>query len=80
MERELRRLREQEGLSAISVVLMHSYGYTQHELEVGKIAERLGFTQISLSHQVMQRVKIVNRGSTCCVDSYLNPHSKLSTL
>jgi len=24
----------------------------------------------------MSRVKIVNRGSTCCVDSYLNPHSK----
>jgi 5-oxoprolinase (ATP-hydrolysing) len=22
----------------------------------------------------MQRVKIVKRGQTCCVDAYLNPH------
>ena len=38
------------------------------------LAREIGFEQISLSSKVMQRVKLVQRGQTCCVDAYLNPH------
>lgn len=35
-----------------------------------------GFTQISLSHEIMPMVKLVARGFTACVDAYLTPHIK----
>ena len=53
---------------------MHSYAFKEHEILIGKLAKEIGFSQISLSHQVMPRVKLVKRGQTCCVDAYLNPH------
>ncbi|XP_014239641.1 5-oxoprolinase isoform X2 [Cimex lectularius] len=65
-----------KGIKSIAVVLMHSYMWHDHELQIGKIAENLGFTNISLSHQVMPMVKIVNRGYTACADAYLTPHIK----
>ena len=61
------------GIKSIAVVFMHSYIYPQHELAMEKIAEEIGFTQISLSSQVMPMIKIVPRGYTVCVDAYLTP-------
>lgn len=53
---------------------MHSYACPESELRIGEIAKKIGFSQVSLSHQIMQRIKLVKRGQTCCVDAYLNPH------
>jgi 5-oxoprolinase (ATP-hydrolysing) len=53
---------------------MHSYAFDQHERQIEDLARELGFTQVSTSSQIMQRVKLVKRGQTCCVDAYLNPH------
>lgn len=75
METELLRLKEKEGFDSVAVVLMHSYACPEHELKIGEIAKKVGFSQVSLSHQIMQRIKLVKRGQTCCVDAYLNPHS-----
>ena len=61
------------GIRSIAVVLMHSYIYPQHELNIDKIAQEIGFTQISLSSQVMPMVRMVPRGYTVCVDAYLTP-------
>ena len=61
------------GLRSIAVVLMHGYRYTQHEAALGEIARRIGFTQISLSHQVSPLMKLVGRGDTTVVDAYLSP-------
>ena len=55
---------------------MHSYACPEHEIRIGELARKVGFSQVSLSHQIMQRIKLVKRGQTCCVDAYLNPHSK----
>ena len=63
-----------EGFRAVAVVLMHAYAYPWHEEEIGRLAAGIGFSQISLSHQVMPAVKIVARGDTTTVDSYLTPH------
>lgn len=62
------------GLRAVSVVLMHAYTYPRHEQRIGEIARRIGFTQVSLSHEVMPTVKLVARGDTTTVDAYLTPH------
>jgi 5-oxoprolinase (ATP-hydrolysing) len=61
------------GIDCCAIVLMHSYRYPNHELQVAKIAEEIGFTQISISHQVSPLMKLVSRGDTTVVDAYLTP-------
>ncbi len=62
------------GIRSLAVVLMHAYAWPEHERAIGRLAEQIGFTQISLSSRVMPRVKLVARGDTTMVDAYLNPH------
>eukprot|EP00924_Labyrinthula_sp_SR-Ha-C_P003737 augustus_masked-scaffold_3-processed-gene-3.72-mRNA-1 protein AED:0.12 eAED:0.12 QI:0/0/0/1/1/1/4/0/1258 len=64
------------GIRNLAVVLMHSALFPEHELQVGKIAKEVGFSQVSLSHQVNQMVKIVPRGLTATADAYLSPFIK----
>ncbi|CCE24295.1 hydantoinase B/oxoprolinase family protein [Methylotuvimicrobium alcaliphilum] len=71
-ERQLQALYDQ-GLRAIAVVLLHAWRYPAHEIRLQKIAERVGFTQISISHQVSPLMKVVGRGDTTVVDAYLSP-------
>lgn len=61
------------GIRGCAIVLMHSYRYPQHELQVAQIAREVGFTQISISHQVSPLIKLVSRGDTTVVDAYLTP-------
>ncbi|CAB0043698.1 unnamed protein product [Trichogramma brassicae] len=75
LRKDLYRLKE-KGIESLSVVLMHSYTYNEQEIQVGKIAEEIGFEQISLSHQIMPMAKIVPRGFTTAADAYLTPHIK----
>nr|WP_320013869.1 hydantoinase B/oxoprolinase family protein [uncultured Desulfobacter sp.] len=63
-----------QGIRSLAVVLMHAYAWPEHELTIGRLAQEIGFTQISLSSKVMPRVKLVARGDTTMVDAYLNPH------
>ncbi|WGV24291.1 hydantoinase/oxoprolinase family protein [Halotia branconii] len=61
------------GVRSCAIVLMHSDRYPQHEQQVAAIAEEIGFTQISISHQVSPLMKLVSRGDTTVVDAYLTP-------
>ncbi len=61
------------GIRSCAIVLMHSYRYPHHELEVADIARAIGFTQISISHQVSPLIKFISRGDTTVVDAYLSP-------
>ena len=67
---------QNEGYESVAVVLMHSYGENSHERKIKTVAEQVGFSQISLSHEVMDSIKIVERGESCVVDAYLTPHIK----
>jgi 5-oxoprolinase (ATP-hydrolysing) len=66
-----------EGIKNIAVVLIHSYSFQDHEIEIGKIAEELGFEQISLSCKLIPMIRysyfktfrVVERGLTTCVDA-----------
>ena len=75
VERDLRGALER-GLRSVAVACMHAYAFPDHERRIGEIAAQVGYTQISLSHQVMPTVKIVARGDTTTVDAYLTPHIK----
>ncbi len=72
VKRELISIRE-SGITSIAVCLLHSYTYNKHEKLIESIAKSLGFTQISLSCDIMPMIRIVPRGSTTCVDAYLTP-------
>ena len=52
---------------------MHAYRHPAHEKRIREIAQHIGFTQISLSHEVSPLVKIVPRGQTTVADAYLSP-------
>jgi 5-oxoprolinase (ATP-hydrolysing) len=39
----------------------------------GEIAREIGFTQVSISHEVSPLMKLVGRGDTTVVDAYLSP-------
>ncbi len=61
------------GIRACAVVLMHGYRYPQHEQQVAQVVRDMGFTQVSVSHQVSPLMKIVSRGDTTVMDAYLSP-------
>jgi len=61
------------GIRALAVVLMHGYRFTAHEKAVADLAGEIGFTQISVSHEVSPLMKLVSRGDTTVVDAYLSP-------
>jgi len=62
-----------EGVEALAIVLVHGWRYRQHERRLAKIARELGFTQVSVSHEVAPLIKLVGRGDTTVVDAYLSP-------
>ncbi|MGH8688474.1 MAG: hydantoinase B/oxoprolinase family protein [Burkholderiales bacterium] len=61
------------GYRSIAIVLMHGYRYPQHEVRLFSLAKQVGFTQISVSHQVSPLMKLIGRGDTTVVDAYLSP-------
>ena len=61
------------GIRAAAVAFIHGYRYCDHELRVGDICREVGFTRISLSHEVSPLVKLVSRADTTVVDAYLSP-------
>jgi len=71
-QQQLRTL-YQDGYRAVAIVLMHGYRYTAHEKQLAELAAAIGFTQISVSHEVSPMMKLVSRGDTTVVDAYLSP-------
>ena len=61
------------GLRSLAIVFMHGYRYTEHEAAAAAIARAIGFTQVSVSHEVSPMMKLVARGDTTVVDAYLSP-------
>ncbi|WLI91288.1 hydantoinase B/oxoprolinase family protein [Massilia sp. R2A-15] len=63
-----------KGLRSLAIVFMHGYRFTGHEAAAERIAREIGFTQVSVSHQVSPMMKLVARGDTTVVDAYLSPN------
>ncbi len=64
---------KRQGVLSVAIVFMHGYRYPKHEQEVVALARDLGFTQISVSHEVSPLIKFISRGDTTVVDAYLSP-------
>ncbi|MDX8479452.1 hydantoinase B/oxoprolinase family protein [Mesorhizobium sp. VK24D] len=62
-----------DGIDAVAIVFMHAWKYPDHEKAVAKVCGKIGFSQISVSHEVSPLIKLVGRGDTTVVDAYLSP-------
>jgi 5-oxoprolinase (ATP-hydrolysing) len=62
-----------QGLRSVAIVFMHGYRFTAHEKAARRLAESVGFTQVSTSHETSPMMKFVSRGDTTVVDAYLSP-------
>jgi 5-oxoprolinase (ATP-hydrolysing) len=61
------------GVRSVAIVFLHGYRFPRHERLAARIAERVGFPQISVSSSVSPLIKLVSRGDTTVVDAYLTP-------
>lgn len=64
------------GIRSLAIVLMHATLFPDHEQQIAQLAHTIGFTQISISSDIMPMIKIVPRGDTTLIDAYLTPHIK----
>ena len=64
---------QRDGIAAIAILFMHAYRYPEHEKRVAQLARKMGFPQISVSHEVSPLIKLVGRGDTTVADAYLSP-------
>ncbi|HBB33915.1 MAG TPA: 5-oxoprolinase [Cyanobacteria bacterium UBA8803] len=62
-----------DGIRACAIAFLHGYRYPSHEQAIAAKARDIGFTQISVSHQVSPLMKLISRGDTTVVDAYLSP-------
>lgn len=62
-----------DGIDAVAIAYMHSWAYPEHERLTAKAVDEIGFSQISVSHEVSPLAKLVGRGDTTIVDAYLSP-------
>jgi len=62
-----------DGIRSCAICLLHGYRYSEHEQAVAEVAREVGFDRISISHQVMPLIGLVNRAETTVVDAYLSP-------
>jgi 5-oxoprolinase (ATP-hydrolysing) len=72
MDRSLRAAYD-DGFRAVAIVCLHGYRFPSHEQRIGEIARRIGFTQVSQSHETSPLMKLVSRGDTTVADAYLSP-------
>ena len=63
----------ENGIRACAIVFVHGYRHHSHEAQAAEIARKVGFTQVSVSHEVSPLMKMVSRGDTTVVDAYLTP-------
>jgi 5-oxoprolinase (ATP-hydrolysing) len=71
VQTELQRLKEQ-GYQSLSVALLHSFAYPEHERQIGELAQQMGFS-VTLSSKLQPMIKIVPRGMSAAADAYLTP-------
>ncbi len=62
-----------DGIRSVAIALMHGYKMPAHEQTLAQLAQAIGFTQISTSHQTSPLMKLVSRGDTTVTDAYLSP-------
>ncbi len=61
------------GFDSTAIAFLHGYRHSQHERAAADIARKIGFHQVSVSHEVAPLIRLISRGDTTVVDAYLSP-------
>ncbi|MCX7673483.1 MAG: hydantoinase B/oxoprolinase family protein [Thiobacillaceae bacterium] len=72
LEAELAAARA-EGYRACAIAFLHAWRNPAHERAAGELARRLGYAQVTLSHEASPLIKFVPRAETAVLDAYLSP-------
>ena len=64
------------GIESLAISLVNAYRNPIHELALAELANKLGFKNISVSHQLSPRIRYIARTETTTIDAYLT--SKLN--
>jgi 5-oxoprolinase (ATP-hydrolysing) len=64
---------KKSGIDSVAITFIHAWKYPEHEAQVARLVREMGFTQVSVSHEVSPLVKLIGRGDTTVVDAYLSP-------
>ncbi len=70
VRRQLEEARK-KGAEAVAVCLLHAYVNPAHEEQIARIAESVGFTDVSVSSRLSRLERMVPRGDTTVADAYL---------
>ncbi|MGE0740064.1 MAG: hydantoinase B/oxoprolinase family protein [Hyphomonadaceae bacterium] len=62
-----------DGVRAAAIACLHGWAFPAHEQRLAEIAREIGFTQISVSHEISGLIKYVPRTDTSVADAYLSP-------
>ena len=62
-----------DGFRAAAIACLHGWAYPAHEARLAEIAREIGFTQISMSHDISGLIKFIPRADTSVADAYLSP-------
>lgn len=62
-----------KGIRSVAICLLHSYAFPAHEALVASLCRKLGFSQVSVSSQLVPMIRLERRCSTVCADAYLSP-------
>lgn len=60
------------GYGSVAVALVNSFACPDHEIKIGEIASKMGFS-VALSSQLQPMIKVVPRGMSATADAYLTP-------
>ncbi|RMZ46598.1 hypothetical protein AFCA_012137 [Aspergillus flavus] len=63
---------QSQGYQNLAIGLMHAYTYPEHELQIAKLAEQMGF-KVSASSVLQSMAKFVPRTQSAVADAYLTP-------
>lgn len=70
--RQLSELKSQ-GYTSLAIAFLHSYLFRDHEQQVAKMAQDIGFSFVTLSSEISPSIKLLNRSNFTCSEAYLYP-------
>ena len=72
LEAQLRAARAR-GVRSVAIVFLHGWQHPRHERQAAALARRIGFEEVSVSHELSPLVRFVARGDTTVLNAYLAP-------
>ena len=72
----------EDGIDSLAICLVHGWQHRDHEKRLRALAEDVGFSQISVAHELAPLIKLVPRGDSTVLDAYVSPtlHRDVSRL